>query len=56
MLTRDDDCLTLHGAGARHAGILSARPDLCYGYLIDELHLAAGALSADEMRDNVHYL
>ena len=57
VVTFDVDYLALHASGVSHAGIAWC-PSRKYGpgQLIDALVIVHGAMTADELIDNVHYL
>lgn len=57
IVTHDQDYLALHAAGVAHAGIAWCHPtDYSLGQLIDALVLVHGAMTPDELLNNVHYL
>jgi len=56
VFTQDIDFLRLASAGARHAGIVYARPHARIGDVVRGLMLIYQVLEADDMLDHVEYL
>ena len=56
IFTQDADCLRLHAAGLRHAGVVYAPQQTSVGDMIRGLALIAEVLAPDEMTDHVEYL
>lgn len=56
FITEDDDFLTLHAQGAKHAGIVFVQPRQSIGYMVRGLHFIYQVLSAEEMENHVEFL
>ena len=56
FITEDDDFLTLHAQGVKHAGIVFVQPRQPIGYMVRGLHFVFQVLSAEEMENHVEFL
>jgi len=56
MVTQDDDFLTLHAQGIKHAGIVFVQPGKPIGYMVRGLHFIYQMMSAEAMHDHVEFL
>jgi predicted nuclease of predicted toxin-antitoxin system len=56
FITEDDDFLTLHAQGVKHAGIVFVQPRQSIGYMVRGLHFIFQVLSAEEMENHVEFL
>ncbi len=57
IVTHDQDYLALHATGVPHTGIAWCHPDTySVGQLIDALVLVHGAMTPDELLNNLQYL
>ncbi|MEM7800453.1 MAG: DUF5615 family PIN-like protein [Chloroflexota bacterium] len=56
LVTQDDDFLTLHSHGIKHAGIVFIQPQQSIGYMVRGLHFIYQVLAAEEMKNHVEFL
>ena len=56
VVTADNDFLTLHSQGTRHAGIAFTAKPLTIGQFVSALMLIHEVLEADEMLDHIEFL
>ncbi len=56
IITHDDDYLTLHASGVRHAGIIYGAQGMSIGDLVRGVMLIVDVLADEDMRDHVEFL
>jgi hypothetical protein len=56
IFTQDEDFLRLHAAGAAHAGIVYAAPQMLIGEIIRGLMLVYELLDSEDMQGHVEFL
>jgi predicted nuclease of predicted toxin-antitoxin system len=56
LFTQDDDFLSLHTAGIKHAGIVYVHQGATIGFMVRGLHFIYQVLSAEEMTNHIEFL
>jgi len=56
IVTHDDDFLSLHASGVRHAGIIYGAQGMSIGDIVRGVMLIVDVLSDEEMHDHLEFL